>query len=56
VPAGFAANPANDVESLTLGLAFKPIDQLILKADFQDYDNGAGTATDQFNVALGYIF
>jgi hypothetical protein len=56
VPPGFAANPANDVESLTLGLAFKPIDQLILKADFQDYDNGAGTGTDQFNVALGYIF
>jgi hypothetical protein len=56
VPAGFAENPATDVESLTLGLAFKPIDQIIVKADFQDYDNGAGTATDQFNVALGYIF
>ena len=56
VPAGFAANPANDVESLTLGLAFKPIDQVIVKADYQDYDNGAGTAVDQFNVALGYIF
>ena len=56
VPDGFAASPANDVESLTLGLAFKPIDQLIVKADYQDYDNGAGTAVDQFNVALGYIF
>lgn len=56
VPAGFAKNPANDVESLTLGLAFKPIDQVIVKADYQDYDNGAGTAVDQVNVALGYIF
>lgn len=56
VPAGFAANPATDVESLTLGVAFKPIDQVIVKADYQDYDNGAGTAVDQFNVALGYIF
>lgn len=56
VPASFAANPANDVESLTLGVAFKPIDQVIVKADFQDYDNGAGTGVDQFNVALGYIF
>lgn len=56
VPAGFAKNPANDVESLTVGLAFKPIDQIVIKADYQDYDNGAGTATDQFNVALGYIF
>lgn len=56
VPDGFAASPASDVESLTLGLAFKPIDQVIIKADYQDYDNAAGTAVDQINVALGYIF
>lgn len=56
VPAGFARNPANDVESLTVGLAFKPIDQIILKADYQNYDNGAGSGLDQLNVALGYIF
>jgi len=56
VPAGFSADPANDVQSLTLGLAFRPIDQIVVKADFQDYDNGARTGVDQFNVALGYIF
>lgn len=56
VPAGFLRNPARDVESLTLGLAFKPLDQVIVKADYQDYDNGAGTALDQFNVAIGYLF
>jgi hypothetical protein len=55
-PRGYESDPARDVESLTLGLAFKPIDQIILKADWQDYDNGAGTATDQLNIALGYIF
>jgi len=56
VPAGFLKDPARDVESLTLGLAFKPLDQVIVKADYQDYDNGAGTALDQFNVAIGYLF
>ena len=56
VPAGFGANPANDVETLTLGLAFKPIEQLILKSDFQNIDNEAGTGVDQFNVVLGYVF
>jgi hypothetical protein len=56
VPAGFTSNPANDVELLTVGLAFKPIDQLVFKADYQDYDNDAGTGVDQFNVALGYLF
>ncbi len=56
VPAGFRANPANDVEVLTLGLAFKPIEQLILKIDHQNYDNAAGTGVDQLNVLLGYVF
>ncbi|HKI02314.1 MAG TPA: hypothetical protein VKK31_10055 [Thermoanaerobaculia bacterium] len=56
VPAGFRANPANDVETLTLGLAFKPLEQLILKADFQNIDNEAGTGVDQLNVVLGYVF
>lgn len=56
VPAGFASSPASDVESWTLGLAYKPLDQVVFKADFQDYDDEAGTAVDQFNVAVGYLF
>jgi cell division protein FtsB len=56
VPRGFAANPANDVETLTLGFAYQPIDQLVLKVDHQNIDNEAGTGTDQFNVLLGWIF
>lgn len=56
VPAGFAANPANDVETLTLGLAVKPIEQLIFKVDYQDVDNEAGTGIYQFNALLGYVF
>lgn len=56
VPRGFTANRANDVEVLTLGFAFKPIDQIVIKADHQNFDNEAGTGTDQFNVLLGWIF
>ncbi|MCL4839913.1 MAG: hypothetical protein KJ058_18320, partial [Thermoanaerobaculia bacterium] len=56
VPAGFARNPANDVEVLTLGLAWRPIAQAVVKIDWQDVDNAAGTGVDQLNVALGYIF
>lgn len=56
VPAGFARNPANEIETLTVGINWKPIEQLIFKADWQDIDNGAGTGVDQFNLALGYIF
>jgi hypothetical protein len=56
VPAGFERNPENDVRQLTLGLAFKPIDRLILKADWQRRRNAARTGVDRWNVALGYIF
>jgi hypothetical protein len=56
VPAGFAADPANDVSSLTLGLVYRPIDSVVFKADFQNYDNRARTGLDEVHVALGYIF
>jgi uncharacterized small protein (DUF1192 family) len=56
VPAGFAANPANDVRSWTVGVNYRPIDSVVLKADYQNYDNRAGSGLDEFHVALGYIF
>ncbi len=56
VPVGFARNPARDIDILTLGFAYKPIDELIFKLDYQDFDNGAGTGIDQINVAFGYLF
>ena len=56
VPAGFLKNPAREVDLLTVGVAFKPIDQLVFKFDFQDYDNEAGTGVDQFNIGIGYLF
>lgn len=56
VPAGFARNPANDVEVLTLGLVWKPLAQVVFKLDWQDVDNRAGTGVNQWNLALGYIF
>jgi len=56
VPAGFSSEPANDVRSWTLGLSYKPIPQVVVKADYQSYDNRAGTGQDRVNLALGWIF
>jgi hypothetical protein len=56
VPDGWSANPANDEQLLTLGLAYQPIEQLIFKAEYQNIDNEAGTGVDQFNLSMGYIF
>jgi len=56
VPGGYDRKGSTDVEVLTLGLAYQPIEQLILKFDWQDREDAAGTGVDQFNVGLGYIF
>ncbi|HEX7253804.1 MAG TPA: hypothetical protein VF376_13055 [Thermoanaerobaculia bacterium] len=56
VPTGYERNPANDIHELTLGLAFKPIDQLVLKVDWQERRDAAQTGVNQWNFALGYIF
>lgn len=56
VPTGFAANPANDLDVLSLGLAWKPIGNAVLKLDYQMHGNAASTGVDQLNVALGYLF
>ncbi|MFA6956971.1 MAG: ABC transporter C-terminal domain-containing protein [Thermoanaerobaculia bacterium] len=56
VPNGYAVNAANDVEISTLGIAYKPIPQAVIKIDYQNIDNGAGSGVDQVNAALGYIF
>jgi len=56
VPDGWSANPANDEQLLTLGLAYQPIEQLIFKAEYQNIDNEAGTGVDQVNLSMGYIF
>lgn len=56
VPAGFAANPENDVRLWTLGLQFRPIPQVVVKLDYQDYRNEASTGVDRWNLALGWLF
>jgi thiamine biosynthesis lipoprotein ApbE len=56
VPAGFVADPANDMRIWTWGVAWQPNDQIIFKLDVMDVDNGVGTGVDQINVALGYVF
>ena len=56
VPAAFREDPALDRTLVTVGLSWKPIPQVVVKADFQDEDNRAGTGVDRFNVGLGWLF
>jgi hypothetical protein len=56
VPDGFSADPVNDQTIISLGAAWKPILNMVVKADYQIRSNEANTGVNQFNVALGYLF
>lgn len=56
VATGFARDPVNDRTLKTYGVTWKPIANVAIKVDFQNAGNRAGTAVDQWNVALGYLF
>ncbi|MDX1577312.1 MAG: hypothetical protein R3266_02465 [Gemmatimonadota bacterium] len=56
VPDGFTADPAQERQVVSVGAAWRPLLGMIVKADYQFRSNEAGTATDQFNIALGYAF
>ena len=52
VPSGFTSSPANDEEIVTFGVQWKPVDQVVVKIDYQDRERG----TDGASIVLGYIF
>jgi hypothetical protein len=56
VPDGWMSDPANDQQIFTLGLAYQPIEQLIVKMDYQKVTNQAETGVDQIGLSMGYIF
>jgi len=56
IPSGFEASGKNDIEIITLGLNFKPRDEIVFKADYQINDDEADSLDDQFNLAIGYVF
>jgi hypothetical protein len=56
VPQGFAADPVRDGTFHTAGAEFRPISNIVVKADYQWIRNPLRTGTNQFNIALGYSF
>ena len=52
VPAGFMMRQRNDFDVLTVGFAYQPIDNVIVKLDFQDYGDG----NDRVSLTMGYAF
>ena len=56
VPAGFLRDPEKDQTIWTIGVEYKPIRNIVIKADYQAMDDDADSAVDQLNLVLGYNF
>jgi len=58
LPGVVVASGANDVETWTIGLDYKPSPNVAFKIDYQDRSNNdpLTKATDQLNIGVGYSF
>lgn len=56
VAKGFTKDPALFVKETTVGIAYKPHQQVVVKGDVILQQNRASTGVNQFNAAVGYLF
>ncbi len=56
VPAGFARDPALDLDVVTTGLTYKPIPTVVVKGDWQWREDRSHASRSQLNVGAGYVF
>lgn len=56
VPEGFVRDAFYDVRELTAGVSYRPIQQVVLKADVQVRNRRLGFDEAQANVGLGFMF
>ena len=55
-PAGFANDPTKDWQIFQVGLQYKPIPNVVIKADYRNYVAKQGPLPDDFNLGFGFIF
>jgi hypothetical protein len=56
VPSGFSRDDSKDVQVTTIGVAYRPRDQIVFKLDYNDFDNEADSAVDQLTLGMGFTF
>ena len=52
MPDGLTADSAQDNRIFTVGLHVRPIEQIVFKVDYEDWDN----SFDRFHIGMGYVF
>lgn len=60
-PTGFSDDPSKNIRIFQVGLNYKPIPNVVIKADYRNFMQQAGTSVkntlpDDFNLGLGFIF
>jgi hypothetical protein len=55
-PNGYADNNNKDRQIFQVGLQYKPIPNVVIKADYRNITAKQGTAPDDFNLGFGFIF
>ncbi len=55
-PAGFEDDPFQDQKIFQFGLQYKPIPNVVIKADYRNFTSKGGQLPDDFNIGLGFIY
>lgn len=55
-PRGFKADPAADRQVLTCGLAYYPIRNIVIKADYERWHDGSGDRLGRWNLGLAFVY
>jgi hypothetical protein len=55
-PKGFADDKTKDWQIFQVGLQYKPIPNVVLKADYRNFVAKQGLLADDFNLGFGFIF
>ena len=56
VPSGYSSSGSKDFNVTSIGMAWKPIGNAVLKTDYEIHSNASSSGVNQFNVALGWLF
>jgi hypothetical protein len=56
VPEGFRADPSRKVREATFGLSYRPIQQIVVKTDYQLRSRRSGARENQIDFGLGFMY
>jgi hypothetical protein len=56
VPSGFTADEAQELQIYTAGVQFKPIPNVVFKADIRNKVADSGSSPDEINLGIGLAF